>query len=477
MIMTDQHRAEWLSCRNPGYVNTPNIDALAKRGVLFARASCNSPVCAPSRASLASGMLPHRIGALNNKRNYPLDHPTYYQALRRADYRVAIVGKTDLHKADHFYGEQGDLPIMYHFGFTDPHEVEGKGNASRPKLEGGGGDSFKLAGPYQKFLQQQGLLETYVDDMRQRKGKPSWHAQPSKLPASAFHDSYIGAQACRFIDEVPDESPWHLHVSFVGPHHPWDAPAEYADRYSGRSYPVAPEDGLRGKPEWIRVRSLRQSNGMESADLDETKRYYAGAIELIDDWVGRMMESLARRGFADDTVVIFCSDHGEMMGDHGLFHKTLMYEGALRIPLIIADPARPGGYVSEALAELMDLHPTMLELAGVSFLADRIDAKSLVGLLDDVTRGGDSWNGNAQNGRGPDGSTHGSGTQTHKPYQISILDNCKMIFDGRYKLIDNYNDVIELYDLERDPHELRNVAVEQAELTDELVSELKRLCK
>lgn len=453
LIMTDQHRADWLGCAgNPG-VRTPHLDALAERGVRFSRASCNSPVCAPSRAALASGQYPHRTGVLHNKHNFPVDCPTYYQALRSAGYRVGVVGKTDLHKADHYYGETGELPLLYHFGFTHPHETEGKGNASKPGQRPRTKGEFPLAGPYQRHLKEHGLLQAFLDDRAKRAAQPAWHAEAAALPPEHFHDSYIGGKACEFIRQVPDDAPWHLFVSFVGPHHPWDVPAAYANAYADTVYPPGIPAAPVGKPAWIRDRMARQSEGMTDGGLQRAKQHYAGAISLIDHWVGRILEQVEERGFTDNTVVVFCSDHGEMLGDHGLFYKTVMYESALRIPLIIADP-RHGrrGTVSDALAELADLHPTMLELAGVEYPRSRLDGQSLLPLM-----------------RGEEGF--------RKSFQISELLNSRMISDSKYKYIETYNDQPELYDLEEDPEEQRNLAGALPHVAERMLKLMKNACK
>lgn len=458
LIMTDQHRADWLGCAGNAGVDTPHIDSLASRGVRFARASCNSPVCAPSRAAVASGLYPHRTGVLHNKHNYPLDCPTYYQALRRAGYRVGVVGKTDLHKADHYYGATGDLPLLYHFGFTHPHETEGKGNAG--KAGDGPSDSgteeaagFRIAGPYQHYLRERGLLRPFLQERTRSDERRTWHAESTGIPPEHVHDSYIGGKACEFIERVPADAPWHLFVSFVGPHNPWDAPAAYADLFAERSYPDSAESDGEGKPAWVRKRMAKQSRGLTSEQLLRTKRHYAGAIRLIDEWVGQLLERLDRRGFTDNTIVVFCSDHGEMMGDHGLFLKTVMYEGALRVPLIVADPRRPrAGHVSDALVELVDLHPTILDWAQAGGDQAALDGRSLAPLLD-----GDS--------------------DEHKDYQISELLNCRMIADRRYKYIESYNDEPELYDLRHDPGERRNLCGERPDVAARYLQLLKRASK
>jgi arylsulfatase A-like enzyme len=462
MIMVDQYRADWLSCAGTSFVHTPNIDRIAERGVRFEKASCNSPVCGPSRCSLAAGLYPHRLGNLENFVNYPAEQPTYYQALRQAGYRVAIVGKSDLHKGDHFYGMNGDLPFMYHLGFTDPHETEGKMNAAFRRNELMNFDidpdhDDHIAGPYQSYLRDQGLLDSFVQDYRQRFGNwKFYNAWPSPLPAEHFHDSYIGRKSCEFLEQVSSDAPWHLFVSFVGPHDPWDAPAEYVDAFPDTTFPDSIKDDLSNKPEWVKYKAKKQTGGMSDEELTNVKRHYGAAIKLIDDWVGKILDTLEHKGLSDDTVIIFCADHGEMMGDHGLFQKNTMYEGALRIPLIISDPRDSGTAgacnTSDALAELVDLHPTILELAGVEYKQSSLDGKSLVPILN-------------------------SAEAQHKPFQLSELNNTRMIFDGRYKLVENHNDINELYDLLEDPQELKNIFKERAELSQQLMKKMATLRK
>ncbi|MCR8632160.1 sulfatase [Paenibacillus radicis (ex Xue et al. 2023)] len=458
LIMVDQFRFDWMSCSGTWFVETPHIDRIAARGIRFQQAACNSPVCGPSRCSLAAGVYPHRVGNLENFINYPLEQPTYYQALRQAGYRVAVVGKTDFHKGDHFYGMNGDLPLMYHLGFTDPHQTEGKMNAAfrRSQLTNFDMDPDNdnhIAGPYQFYLREHGLLTAFVEDYRLRLAKSKvWKAWPSPLPAEHFHDSYIGRKSCEFLEQVTSEVPWHLFVSFVGPHDPWDAPAQYVDAFLDKTFPDSIKDTLDNKPEWIKKKVKKQTEGMSEQDVNQVKRHYGAAIKLIDDWVGNMLNSLEQRGLSDNTVVIFCADHGEMMGDHGLFQKSTMDEGALRIPLIIADPRETKTGTSGALAELMDLHPTILDLAGVEYMQSRLDGKSLVPQIKFET-------------------------EHHKEYQFSELNNVRMIFDGRYKFIENHNDLNELYDLQNDPHELVNIIQDCPELAKRLVISMMLLRK
>lgn len=452
MIMADQFRADWMSCVGNGFVETPNLNAIAETGVRFTKAICNSPLCAPSRAALAAGKYPHRLGLLDNTVNFPLDQPTYYQALRKAGYRVGVVGKTDLHKPEHFYGRNGDRPFMYHLGFTDVVDTEGKVNAARyGKLEYEKSAVKELAGPYQRYLEGKGVLDSFVADYDFRHEKaPVWYADQSSLCVEDYHDSYIGRKACDFLEDVSDESPWHLFVSFVGPHDPWDAPAEYLKMFNSKSFPDSIKDTMEEKPEWVKKKSSKMSKGLSEEDLLKVKCNYAAMIKLIDDWTGRILSILEKRGLKDNTVIIFCADHGEMMGDHGLFQKSVMYEGALRIPLLISHPQFKASKADDSLVELIDLCPTILDIAGIGFNRDVLDGKSLLQVLK-------------------------GGTEPHKEYQLSELQNTRMIFDGKYKFIQNYNDIDELYDLENDTKELYNVIKDSPEVKKRLLGALREI--
>lgn len=467
LIMTDQLRYDWLGYAGNSNVHTPHIDSIARRGIRFTRAVCNSPLCAPSRASIASGCYPHRTGVMDNSVNYPIDQPTYYQQLRKAGYRVGVIGKTDLHKANHFYGENGDLPLMYELGFTDPLDTEGKmgagmvGQDAQAKAliyekDAPYNESLQevdLVGPYQKHLYKQDTLAALVKDYHYRfHHAPVWYADQAPIPKNDYQDSYIGKKACQFIEQVSKDSPWHLFVSFVGPHDPWDAPQEYLRLFAETQFPEAIQDDMQDKPQWIKNRKDKHTGDVPPHQDNLVKQHYAGMITLIDEWVGKIVETLNDRGMMDNTVIIFSSDHGEMLGDHGLYEKYVMYEPSVRVPLFILDPRISVAGDSDELAELVDLYPTILDLAKGEYESNQVDGKSLLPLM------------------------HGSQIQ-HKEYQISELYNTRMIFDGKYKFIENWNDSNELYDLEEDPHELNNTIDVEPDVAKQLFLAVRRIRK
>jgi len=438
MIMSDQHRSDWLGCAGARWLKTPNIDRLAARGFRFTKAACNSPVCAPSRSSLASGLRASTVGVLSNDDLYPLDVPTYYQALRAGGYRVGCIGKTDLHKRDHWEGAHGDRPIMYHLGFTEPKETEGKMSAARYAPQ--------AVCPYTRHLVDRGLAQVLKEDYAKR--RPVWFSGDSALPLDAYHDYYIGREAIRYLNNVDDEAPWHYFVSFVGPHNPWDAPREYSKRYKASEMPVdrTVSDPMLAKPIKHVNRKNRQSEGLTEQALAGAMLHYSAMISLIDDYVGRFLEVLKERSILDETVIIYCSDHGEMMGDHGLFAKSVFYESALRVPIIISGPAIRTG-VSDALVQLSDLAPTILDMAGLN-TSFHTQARSLLPLLQ-----GEEMEPRAA--------------------QISELRDSRMIFDGRYKFVENDGDRDELYDLQQDPKELENLADKEPGRREKMRSRLR----
>ncbi|MHC5037888.1 MAG: sulfatase family protein [Planctomycetota bacterium] len=435
-LMDDQHRFDYLGAAGASFLATPNLDRLAGQGVHFTHCMTNSPVCAPARIGLATGNQPARLGALDNASYLPNGARTYMQRLRDHGYRVGGIGKIDLAKPDPYNGRYGDRPCVYGWGFTHPEECEGKMHA---------GNHPEPIGPYTHYLQERGLLQAFHEDYRSRseKGWIKGVSHDSVLPAEAFEDIYIGRRAVQWIETIPSDFPWHLFVSFVGPHDPFDPPKEYAERYRRAEVPGPIPPAVGRKP----VLHERLSVPMEPEEIAVTRRQYCGLITLIDDQVGRILEALERRGMRENTIIVFTSDHGEMLGDHGLYTKCVAFEPSLRVPLIIAGPKIAGGRRSDALVELIDVNPTICELAGLP-PQENIDALSLAPLL-----------------RGE--------TAEHRTETISAFRNFRCIRTARYKLVQNYNDMMELYDLEKDPHETVNLAEGEPEIVLRLARRMR----
>lgn len=419
-IMLDQLRYDYLSCAGAEFVRTPSIDKIAKMGMRFTNCFTNAPLCAPARIGLSTGLMPSRLGSVDNNSYLPLSTPTMYQRFRDYGYRVGCVGKLDLAKPSPYNGRFGDRSCVFGWGFTHPEECEGKMHAGLSPLP---------RGPYGYYLEEKGLYKDFHNDYINRRDN-GWNVDAchdSVLAAEDFEDSYIGRRAAKWINTIPDDFPWHLLVSFVGPHDPYDPPTEYADKYRKEQFPDPIIDDMQGKPNW--VRDLQQKDTMEEVQI--TRRQYCAAIELIDEQIGLILESLESRGMMDNTYIVFTSDHGDMMGDHGLYQKTVPYEPSIHVPLIVAGPGIESNLIKDSLIELIDLNPTVCELAGIPKL-DNIDALSFVNVL---------------NGE----------SERHRENIVIKFKNYKCIRDKKYKYIDNFNDIGELYDLENDTSELNNI--------------------
>jgi arylsulfatase len=433
-IMADQFRFDYLGCAGADFVHTPNLDRLARRGMCFTHAFTPCPLCAPARIGLAAGLYPFRVGALDNAAFYPLSVPTYYRRLRDHGYHVGMVGKHDLAKQDYRRGRRGDRPVSYALGFTQPHETLGK-------MEAGFWDEPHC--PYTHHLREKGLLERFHRDYARRAAK-GWIAgasHDSVLPAADVHDAYIGQQAVTWIERVSGEFPWHYLASFVGPHDPFDPPVEYAERVREAAMPEPIASSPQGKPAW----QVRRRLDIAAGEIAVTRRQYCASIALIDDYVGRMLDVLERRGLLEDTYVLFTSDHGEMLGDHHMYAKGVPYEAAVRVPLIVAGPGIEGGRVSSALVELGDLNPTLCQLAGLP-PQENLDARSFCDVLWGVR-------------------------DEHRHDVIGAIQNWRMIRTERLKYVENDNDLPELYDL-TDPGEVYNVAQDNPGVVSDLRARL-----
>ncbi len=433
-IMSDQHRFDYVGAADVGdaapFVRTPNLDRLAARGTQFTQCTTNSPVCAPARIGLATGLQPVRVGSLGNDSYLPRRMTTYYQRLRDEGYRVGCVGKLDLAKPDAYNGRHGDRPCVYAWGFTHPEECEGKMHAGKFPTP---------MGPYGFYLQSRGLYQAFHEDYQARSAE-GWvrdAQRDSVLPTEAFEDAYIGRRAAEWLASVPTDFPWHYFVSFVGPHNPFDPPTEYAEHFRNAPMPDPIFDSLEGKPDWVKAKD----QGLTPEEITVTQRQYCAAIELIDDQIGQMMDVLASRGMLENTLVVYTSDHGEMLGDHGLYTKSVPYEASVRIPLIIAGPGIEHS-TSDALVELIDLNPTVCDLVGLPPQED-IDARSLVPVL--------------------------TGKRSeHRTETVSAIRNFRCLRTQEVKYVEHLNDHNELYDLQEDPHELINLADAQPERCREL---------
>ncbi|MBA2278208.1 MAG: sulfatase-like hydrolase/transferase [Chloroflexia bacterium] len=405
-LLPDQHRPDFLGVNPELPVRTPHLDTLAARGIRFTNAITPSPLCAPARACLAAGRRYDTCGVPGNDHDYPLQQPTYYAALRDAGYEVAGVGKFDLHKATHDWGADGTRHLT-EWGFTIGVDNEGKIDA----VASGAGSP---RGPYMAYLHQHGLAAAHVADFRTR--HPFRDTHPTPLPDEAYCDNWIAENGLRLLHEFASDRPWHLVVNFTGPHSPMDVTATMRDRWRDVDFPQP-----HANDQW------------DEETHQQIRRNYAAMIENIDHYIGRLIAAVDERGEGDRTLIIFSSDHGEMLGDHGLWGKKSWRRASVGIPLIIAGPDVRRGVVSEAPVELQDVTATMLDVAGSGPLPE-MEARSLRPLLTGKS-------------------------ERHREVAVSGIDAWRLAFDGRYKLVLEQGIAPRLYDLHQDPWEDMDIAM------------------
>ncbi|RZT27515.1 arylsulfatase A-like enzyme [Kribbella sp. VKM Ac-2569] len=356
LVIADQHRFDWLEGTGDLPVRTPNIRRLQDAGVTFRRATTPSPLCAPARACLATGRDYDSTPVPNNFHDLPVDSDTYYRRLRdHAGYFVAGVGKFDLHKATFDWNLDGSR-LLGEWGMTAGIDNEGKFDSLWSGRE-------EPHGPYMKHLYDEGLAEAHLADFSRRAKSPYGDTSLSPLPEESYLDNWIAANAHALLDRRPADAPWHLVVNFAGPHDPMDVTE-------------------RMRADWAEVDFPPPHGSTEfDGDHNEVRRRYAAMIENIDRHLGSFLDRLEREGELGNTVVIYTSDHGEMLGDHGIWGKQIALDPSIRIPLVISGSLveRPGA-VSEALVSLEDLAATALEIAELETPAD-MTARSVLGVL------------------------------------------------------------------------------------------------
>jgi arylsulfatase A-like enzyme len=414
LIMADQMRYDALGCLGNAHARTPALDAIGRRGARFLRHMTPNQMCSPSRATIFSGLLPrhhklHRNGVALDPELELLSH-----RLRRGGFRTHGLGKVHFQPsaADARYGFPESWAFWQtaasdgwrgpYYGFETAEFVLGES----AYCTGGG--------HYARWLRREHpeVLALYAPDHAVEPApKDLDEAWKSAVPADLHYNSWIADRAVDFIASADRRHPFFLFVSFPDPHHPFSPPRPYCDRYDPAQMPlpkVVPGE-LDRMPSYIRdqvwVRAdtpvanpnatylecvlgslepreqgfLITTSGISEASLRRAIAHTYGAVEMIDNAVGRIVAALEAQGVIDDTLLVFTSDHGELLGDHGLLHKgPPPYRQLIQVPLLLAGPDVPSVEI-RALTSHVDLRTTILELAGVK--AEGGDGSSLVPLL------------------------------------------------------------------------------------------------
>jgi len=429
--MADQLTARALPAYGNRVAKTPHIDALAAAGVVFDSFYCNSPLCAPSRFSFLSGRQVSAIGAYDNAAEFPAQIPTLAHYLRRSGYQTVLSGKMHFCGPDQLHGFEERLT-------TDIYPAD-----------------FGWTPDWTRFDERPSWYHT-MDSVTE--------AGPCARTNQIDFDDEVVFHARRKLFDLArsgDRRPFCMVASLTHPHDPYAIPQKYWDRYEGVDIDM-PRTHVAADQLDPHSRRLRHVCGLDlqpltDAQVRSARRAYYGAVSYVDDQVGVLLTALADARFAENTVVILVADHGDMLGERGLWYKMNFFEPACRIPLIVHAPARFGARRVSNSASLVDILPTLSELAGVAQadFATPIDGRSVVPQM-----AGDA----------------GKDEVIGEYLAEGAIAPLVMIKRGRYKFVHSPADPDQLYDLNDDPDELRNLAqsAHHAPLSEEFRAEVAR---
>lgn len=428
LIMSDQHRGDAVRCMGNQAVVTPYLDALAQEGTLFVNGYSSTPSSTPARAGLLTGMSPWHHGMLGYgrmARHYRYEMP---QMLRDLNYFTFGIGKMHWFPQKTLHGFHGTL-------------VDESGRV----------ESEDFVSDYRLWFQRQapGLNPDSTHLGWNDHGRAVY-----SLPEDLHPTAWTGEMACEMIRNYKngDGRPLFLKVSFARPHSPYDPPGRLAEMYDGKDVP-APVVG-----EWCKNKRYAEMTDVGKAARDaafgnfgeeyakDSRRYYYANVSFVDEEIGKIVQALKEEGMYDDALICYVSDHGDMLGDHHHWRKTYPYEGSVHIPYIVKWPLCCGyrkGVKIEAPVELRDLLPTFIELAGGQIPED-MDGMALQHLMDGEEK---QWRQFID--------------LEHATCYSSDNYWCALT-DGKIKYVWRFHTgEEELFDLEKDPYELKNVANEQ----------------
>jgi choline-sulfatase len=433
IVMCDQLGAGALPAYGHGQVKSPNIDSLAQAGTVFENCYSNFPLCVPARLSFMTGKYCSNIGAWDNAAQLPPDVPTFAHYLRSLGYRTCLSGKMHFIGPDQLHGFEERVttdicPSDFNWtaDWDDPwrtmdwfHTMKNVSNAG---------------------IAERSLQQDYDEEV-------------------AFH-------ATRKIFDwarEPDARPFLLVASFTHPHDPYVTPKRFWDLYRHDDIdmpriPFIPPDRRDAHSRRLWEQYDRGEFGITDEHIRNARHAYYGSISYVDERIGEILEALKRTKLMDNTVVIFCSDHGDMIGERGLWYKMSFYDGSSRVPLIMAGPGIPRGHRVRSNCGQSDILPTLVELAA-----------------------GRNWDGYPEP---PDGKSIMPLLQAEDPERAAVSEIFSegvaapyvMLRKGRYKINVVEHDPPQIFDMQADPDELSNLAADPAHaaLSAQLQAEVHR---
>ncbi len=411
LIMADQMSAPFVGPWG-GAARTPAIDRLAAEGVVFESAYANSPLCAPSRFAMMAGQRNSRIGAYDNASEFASAIPTFVHYLRAAGYQTSLVGKMHFVGADQLHGFEERLTTDIYpadFGWTP------------------------------NWLDPDGRFDWWYHNL-----DSVTFAGVADATNQLDYDDEVGFRTIRKLRDLArtaDERPWMLTASFTHPHDPYVARREFWYRYDPDEIPMptVTQSMVPSDPHSERLRHVIGADVTEPSpeQVRSARHAYLANCSYIDDWVGQILRTLETHGMDRDTIVVFTSDHGDMLGERGLWYKMCFFETSSRVPLIVRSPERFASRRVATLSSLLDVAPTLLDLGGVP-IPETFDGYSLVPQLE----------GDHDPHRMIEGEYLGEGA----------IAPIVMLRQGRWKYVFSEPDGEQLYDLDADPNELMSLA-------------------
>ncbi len=405
-LMSDQHTARLMGCAGAPFVRTPNLDRLAAQGIRFANAYCAHPHCVPSRAAMMTGLQTYKIPCFAHPAPFPSEIPTWAHLLRATGYHTVMNGKMHFVGPDQLHGfhehwNEKACPIDgFRWGEERPDPTTGR---------------------------------RYWIDLH-FEGDPVYERRTQQETA-------ILRDAIAFIENAPRDRPWCHVASFGGPHYPQIMTRELFDSYADTPIPApasGPEALHRRHQHWYRCWGFDR---LSADDNRIGRQAYLAMITQVDAWLGKILEALERSGLADNTIIVYTADHGEMWAEHGLWGKQVFFEESAAVPLIVSAPAlgfRQGAVVETPVSHL-DLYPTLRDWCGIKSWIPPIDGRSLDAVMREDSALADV-----------PVFAEFDGADTKGPERMVRYRNLKLNYYHKQGL--------ELFDLATDPGELNNCA-------------------
>lgn len=432
LFMVSDDLNTYLGCYGDPLAKTPNLDKLAARGVRFEKAYCTFPLCGPSRNSFLTGLYPNSSGIVENSQIFRQTIPKHVslpQAFRQAGYLAVRIGK------------------LYHYNVPNSIGTDGHDDPGSWEMEINPAGVDRLEEQPKIFSLTPGQFGATL----------SWYASPK---SDEHHtDGKIAADAEWVLERCAKQKdrPFFLAVGFFRPHTPYVSPkAPYFDMYAEDKMPLVTgvKEDQADVPAAALMSQKKEQNTMTDQQRRQALQAYYASISFMDAQVGKVIKALDRLGLAEDTIIVFTSDHGYLMGEHGLYQKMSLFEGSVHVPLMMVAPGvTPRGAVARSPVSHLDLYPTLTELAGVKAPAN-IQGQSLVPMLKDVSVKGRGW-----------ALTQVMRGNVARPGITPKAGAAKSFFGyslrtdrWRYTEWDGGKQGRELYDHEKDPKELTNLA-------------------